>query len=111
MTVGEWLAARTPRPPDALRARLESQLGDALGDDVREAPSRFLAAGERLVAALLAGGSTTRGSALDLLAADALVTYAFEAASDAPADLAERAADAMVRIARLAAVRPASPVA
>jgi hypothetical protein len=104
VTVGEWLDARTPTPPPALRARLRQQLGPALGDDVREASSRFLGAGERLVAALLASGSTTRDSALDLLAADALVTYAFEAASESPADLATRAAEAMVRIAALAGV-------
>lgn len=108
MTVGEWLEARTPAPPPALRARLRQQLGAALEDDVREAPSRFLAAGERLVASLLASGSTTRDSALDLLAADALVTYAFEAASESPADLADRAAEAMVRIAALAGAGSAS---
>ena len=106
MTVGEWLAARVPVPPPALRDRVTSQLGDALSRDVREAPSHFLAAGERLAASLIASGSTSRESALDLLAADALVTYAFEAASEAPADIAERAAEAMVRIAALAAVRP-----
>jgi uncharacterized membrane protein len=108
VTIGAWLAARVPAPPEALRARLEAQLGDALSDDAREAPSRFLAAGERLAATLLASGSTSRDSALDLLAADALVTYAFEAASEAPADLATRASEAMVRIAALGAIAPAA---
>ena len=111
MTVGEWLAARTPAAPSALRARLEAQLGDALSEDAREASSRFLDAGERLVATLLASGSTSRDSALDLLAADALVTYAFEAASEAPAGLATRASEAMVRIAALAVDVPSVPAA
>ena len=106
MTVGEWLAARTPAPPAALRLRLESQLAGALTRDRREAPALLLDAGERLVATLLATGSTTRDSALDLLTADALVTYAFEAASEFPTDLADRAAEAMVRIAGLASASP-----
>lgn len=109
MTIGDWLATRSPRPPEALRQRIAAELGDAIGDDAREATSRLLAAGERLVAALLASNSTTRESALDLLTADALVTYAFEAASEAPGDLATRAADAMARIGSLAAAR--QPVA
>ncbi len=46
---------------------------------------------------------STRDSALDLLAADALVTYAFEAASESPLELAQRATDAMVRMAVLGA--------
>jgi hypothetical protein len=41
---------------------------------------------------------------LELLAADALVTYAFEAAADAPTLLSERARQAMMRIAALAPV-------
>lgn len=106
MTLGDWLDARAPQPPAALGARLRALLGDALARDVGDAPDLLLAAGERLVATLLRAGSTTRESALDLLAADALVTYAFEAASEAPADLAERASEAMRRIASLATVQP-----
>jgi uncharacterized membrane protein len=46
--------------------------------------------------------ATSRESALDLLAADALVTYAFEAATVRPADLERRARDAMARISAVA---------
>ncbi|MDB4880843.1 MAG: hypothetical protein JWL60_2289 [Gemmatimonadetes bacterium] len=102
-TIADWLSARTPRPPDALRARLDAALGADLARDASEASDRLLAAGEALAAALLRAGSTSRGSALDLLAADALVTYAFEAASESPADIAERATAAMARIASLGA--------
>jgi hypothetical protein len=104
VTVADWLGGRTPRPPQALAQRIAAVLGpDSLAADAADASAHLLAAGERLLAALLASGSTSRESALDLLTADALVTYAFEAASEAPHDLAGRASDAMARIAALGA--------
>ena len=103
MTIGDWLSARTPRPPEALRARLDEILGAELHRDAAGASDCFLAAGESLATSLLRSRSTSRQSALDLLAADALVTYAFEAASESPRDITERAAAAMVRIAALGA--------
>ena len=108
MTVGEWLSARHPKAPEALRRRVEEAVGEARTRDVREASDILLGAGETLIASLLAGNSTARGSALEWLTADALVTYAFEAASDSPAQLGERARIAMRRIAALG-VLPASP--
>lgn len=101
MTLGEWLATRTPAPPPALAARLRDVLGDALGRDVADGPDLMLAAAERLVPRLLGGGCRARSAALDLLAADALVTYAFEASSAMPTDLAHRAAESMARIAAI----------
>ena len=103
MTVGEWLAARTLPPPPALRHRLREALGgaDALG--VESVPDVYLRAAERLVGTLLRGSCASRESALDLLTADALVTYAFEAAGESPAGLAERATAAIRRIASLGA--------
>jgi hypothetical protein len=101
MTIGEWLATRTPAPPPELGQRVRDALGGAAGDDARLAAGRCIDAAERMVAQLLRDGRTGRESAFDLLAADALVTYAFEAAADDPAELAERAHSAMVRLARL----------
>ena len=101
MTIDDWLDARTPRPPAALDARLRAELGDARHQDAERVPEIFLDAGERVVAALLRSNSTSRDSALDLLTADALMTYAFEAASASPAEIDRRAAEAMARIARL----------
>jgi hypothetical protein len=104
-TVGDWLAAREPAPPPVLRARLETVLGEALTLDRHESADACLAAGERLLAAVL-GDVVNRRCALDLLAADALVTYAFEAAAETPGDMAARATRAMHRIASLAARTP-----
>ena len=105
-TVAGWLAMRQPAPPSALEGRLRSALGEDTRRDARDAAEVCLAAGERLLATVLRDDDASRECALDLLAADALVTYAFEAASDAPTDLAARAARAMTVIASLGA--PAS---
>jgi hypothetical protein len=70
------------------------------------APEAYLSAAETLLTHLLRDGCAERGSALDLLVADALVTYAFEAAGDDPARLARRAATATSRIAALAGDPP-----
>jgi hypothetical protein len=102
MTLARWLDARRPAPPAALRARIDTALGSQLYEDAQDPAETFLAAAERLVRTLLDENVTSRGSALDLLAADALVTYAFEALSERPTDLARRAAEAMTRIAALA---------
>ncbi|MEO6527814.1 MAG: hypothetical protein ABIP93_14435 [Gemmatimonadaceae bacterium] len=101
MTLAEWIDARRPVPPPALRARIDHALGESLAADASEALDWCLQAGERLVESLLRNNATTRESALDLLAADALVTYAFEAGSDRPSELGARARDAMARIASL----------
>jgi hypothetical protein len=94
-----WLDARRPLPPAALRARIDAALGPDLHADVSDVAESFLAAGERLARSLLVEDATSRGSATDLLAADALVTYAFEAASDAPSTMATLAGDAARRFA------------
>ena len=101
MTLARWLDARTPAPPAALRARIDVALADELSRDATDVAETCIAAAERLVRALLRDEATSRDSALDLLAADALVTYAFEAASERPADLAQRASATMSRIAAL----------
>ena len=101
MTIAWWLDARRPLPPPALRARIDAALADSLESDERGAAEACLGAGERVVESLLRENATSRETAIDLLAADALVTYAFEAASDRPTELASLAAEAMSRIAAL----------
>jgi len=105
-TVGAWLAAVQPAPPPALAARLAVLLQPYQTLSATHVPESCLAAGEHLLDALLASGATTRGTALDLLAVDALVTYAFQAAADEPQRLEARAARAMARIASLPENRP-----
>jgi hypothetical protein len=102
MTLSAWLDARRPAPPARLRARIDAALGRALESDATNAAATCLSAGERLAHGLLRENATSRDSALDLLAADALVTYAFEAASERPGELATQCRAAMVRIAALA---------
>jgi hypothetical protein len=101
MILAAWLDARRPIPPEALRARIDAALGAHLHAETDDAAETLLTAGERLVRSLLVENATSRESAIDLLAADALVTYAFEAASEQPGDLSRRAAMAMARIAAL----------
>ena len=62
----------------------------------------LLASAESAMAALLSDGCLTRQAALDLLAVDALTTYAFEAAADDPDRLEARAEQALAAIAGLA---------
>ena len=102
MTLSAWLDARRPAPPVRLRARIDAALGSALQSDATHAASACLRAGEQLTRELLRENATSRESALDLLAADALVTYAFEAASERPGALAAQCHEAMGRIAALA---------
>lgn len=101
MTVGQWLDARRASAPPHLIAEVRTALGADLQADARQTPERCVEAAERVVARLLAADRTGRDSALALLAADALVTYAFEAAAEAPDTIAARAAAAMRTLAVL----------
>ena len=92
--LADWLAARTPPPPPALAARIAATVGDA-------SCGRAALPGTLVEHALgflkLIGDS--RDSADDLLAADALITYAMEAATENCQHLDAIAADAAMRIA------------
>lgn len=96
-----WLAEREPAPPPALARRMRELVGPAALAQPAT-PASLVGAAADVLGQLLAEGCDTRASALDLLAADALATYAFEAAGDAPATLRAEAARAMSRIARVA---------
>jgi hypothetical protein len=98
--VAAWLRARSPEPPSQLLARIDEMLAayPAEGPPV----DALLAVAETAMTGLLRDGCLTRESALDLLAVDALVTYAFEAAADDPETLDARTTRALARIAALA---------
>ena len=100
-TVESWLAGLKPAPPLALAKRLTELLEPYRSWPATRVSDACEEAGERLLNGLLTSGATTRGSALDLLAVDALVTYAFEASADAPDEIERRSALAMQRISAL----------
>ena len=103
MTAGptvDWIRARQPAPPVSLRARVEAL---AAGASLRAPPADALVeVAEVAMRDLLRAGCETRERALELLAIDAIVTYAFEAAADDVASLEARTHAALVRIAALA---------
>lgn len=90
--------------PEPLARRVAQLLAESGGEG--DLVARHIAAAEHTVARLLRDQSTSRASALDLLAADALATYAFELAADEPDAIPELAARAMARFAALAAAAP-----
>ena len=87
-----WLEARRPAPPDALRACLAAGLTDA---DL-PMPEHLADLGRRSLERVAGRPEGGRELALNLLAADAFITYAFEAQAEADvsglAGLAERVA-------------------
>lgn len=88
-----WLDGRHPRPPEALRAHLAALVGDAAGLSLPEHLARL---GQQALARVTQRPGAGRELALELLAADAFVTYAFEAQAESDvsrlAALAERVA-------------------
>jgi hypothetical protein len=102
VTVRDWLADREPSPPRVLRERIAT-LAESVPHREGDPAASLVAAAELALARLAACAPDDRGTALDLLAADALVTYAFELASQTPDSIPELSARAM---ARLSAVTP-----
>jgi hypothetical protein len=102
VTVRDWLADREPSPPRVLRERIEA-LAIAVPTSEADPAAALVAAAELALVRLSACAPDDRATALDLLAADALVTYAFELASQTPDAIPELSARAM---ARLSAVTP-----
>ena len=81
----DWLATRVPAPPAALATIISKSVGE-VECDRRSLPDRLIDAAVRILNELGNG----RESANDLLVADALITYAIEAAAEGRGDL-ERA--------------------
>lgn len=98
MTVRAWLRERSPRPPERLSERIDAALGDRGDADSIHAEAACLDAADLLLREILVRESAGRDSALDLLTVDALVTYAFEAASERPETLELHAARAIVQL-------------
>jgi hypothetical protein len=91
-----WLAARRPVPPDALRAGIEAAVGNAELSPLDPLPDQLALLGRRMLGRVAGRPGGGRELAVELLAADAFITYAFEAQAERDAAglaaLAERIA-------------------
>ena len=84
-----WLHSRQPAPPPALASKLADCVASApeaalAGDSVADAVGRL---GVETLRTVVARQGVAYDAAMDLLAADAFVTYAFEAAAEGGGDL------------------------
>jgi hypothetical protein len=99
MTIVQWLRQRAPAAPAELLGNVERALGARGEGDASDAAEACLEAADALLQTLVAHPSAGREAALDLLSADALVTYAFEAGAERPGWIATHAPAAMGRFA------------
>jgi hypothetical protein len=97
-----YVDAHAGQVPPALIERVQAVLSADPAAEQLPVADALLKASTTLLGAVLADREAGREVALDLLAADACVTWAFEAAADAPASLPAQAELAMQRIADLA---------
>ena len=101
MIAREWVKAARPEAPSALTRRVLAVFDEHPEWDVLPVSDALGEAGQVLLRAVVARQAAAvrgRSNALDLLAADACVTWAFEAAADTPDEIGERAHAAMQRI-------------
>lgn len=84
-----WLDAREKAPPPELRERIAAALAEVTAETVPGALAEAALACLRDTIA----APEERASALDLLAADALLTYALEAAAELGAEMVRRVAE------------------
>ena len=109
-----WIATRTPPAPDPFRAHLMDGMSARTDLEARPRADALIEVGDAALGRVLTHECGTapvsRENALDLLSADAFVTYAFEAAADEPATIASRADAAMRRVsARAVTILNAEP--
>lgn len=96
--VAEWLSSRKPAPPEELSERIASLVGHARVTDFPAVADLFVSQASELLENL----GADRSAATDLLVADALITYAMEAAAENHDDIEPVAARATAAIARVA---------
>ena len=102
MTVADWITTRSPRPPEALLERVMAALGADAARPAEDTANVCVATAARQLQALVDDGRFERESAIELLAVDALVTFAFEHASvTARADLGRLSREAIMRLGAL----------
>ncbi len=101
-----WLAARTTGAPGDLSARMRSAWAQVQGADARMSRSRRLLEAAATCIERALGAGSDRRAALDLLAADGLLTVACDAAAE-EGDASAFALEASTRLAALLADRGA----
>jgi len=97
MHIGDWLASRVPSPPSSLAQMLSEIVGDETCEPAK-LPDSLITHAVKLLQAI----GDDRDAAIHLLAADALITYAMEAAAD---DCSELSSIAEMALSRISAVR------
>jgi hypothetical protein len=100
----EWIGQAQPEAPERLVVRVREVLElNPRAKQLGVAEALLDAADALLVLVLRDGDEPARERALDLLAADACVTWAFEVAADNPDTLVERARKMMQRLEQVVA--------
>lgn len=87
-----WLGTRRPTPPAALRGQIER----AVTDSAAPLPDHLAEVGRALLGKVASRPQGGRELALDLLAADAFITYAFEAQAEEDVGAVARLAEGVV---------------
>lgn len=105
MNVRDWLAHREPSPPHVLRERVDTLVA-AVPDAPDDPAATLLAAAETALIRLGGSAPGDRSTALDLLAVDAVVTYALEYAAQAPEGIPQFSARVMARLSHVTASVP-----
>lgn len=98
-----WLRSRMPEAPQSLVSHIQTLLESQVELESLSRAEAFVEASQRLLRRVLMADPVARASALDLLAADACVTFAFESAADDPPTIPARAKIAKGGIAGVAA--------
>ena len=99
MKAGDWITRAQPEAPERLVARVREVLATNPKAKQLGVAEALLDAADALMRIVLReGGDPARERALDLLAADACVTWAFEAAADDPETLSAKAQETMHRL-------------
>jgi len=99
-SIHSWLAERQPEPPTDLAVKLAECVDAApeavlAGDSMAEVIGSL---GTWLLQSVVERQKSSYDAALDLLAADAFVTYAFEAASEEGSDVRGLATQLLTRV-------------
>lgn len=89
MSKADWLSRRAPEPPAEVASAIRDALEARNITSDAPSPTELLETAQWLLEKVLQTECDTRDSALTLLTADALVTYALEVANDSTGQLGD----------------------